>query len=251
MSAGAPGVEEVGFEAFGVRGRMRLPPGSVERIGEVLPPGATTGPPEADDAPFRWPPDETDTAIGALDAEIRAHIALNAPDHIFVHAAAVAIGDRAVVIPGRSFSGKSMLVAALVRAGATYYSDEFAVIDRAGAVLPYAKPISIREGYSTTGTDHPVESLGGTAGVGDARIHLVVVTHYAPGGVWQPTDATRGRGALALLSNTVPVRGRPAQAVASVARAVEHARVLIGPRGEAEPAAAAILDELAAHGRGS
>ena len=36
---------------------------------------------------------------------------------------------RAIVIPGRTFSGKSTLVAELVRAGATYYSDEYAVED--------------------------------------------------------------------------------------------------------------------------
>jgi uridine kinase len=41
-----------------------------------------------------------------------------------------------IAIPGRSFSGKTSLVTALVRAGAVYYSDEFAVIDRDGLVRP-------------------------------------------------------------------------------------------------------------------
>ena len=35
-------------------------------------------------------------------------------------------------------------MAALVRAGAEYYSDEFAPLDAGGLVHPFAKPLSIR-----------------------------------------------------------------------------------------------------------
>ena len=60
-------------------------------------------------------------------------------------------------LPGHSFSGKSTLVAALVRAGAVYYSDEFAVLDPDGFVHPYAKALSLD-------VARQVEELGGVAG---------------------------------------------------------------------------------------
>jgi hypothetical protein len=73
-------------------------------------------------------------ALGILDAELRMYIALNAPEHVFVHAGVVGVGERAIVLPGRSFAGKTTLVAALVRAGAEYWSDEYAVLDADGLV---------------------------------------------------------------------------------------------------------------------
>src|ERR687894_479249 len=51
--------------------------------------------------------------------------------------AVVARGGRALVRPGPSLSGKTTLVAALVRSGAAYLSDEFAVLDPEGRVHPY------------------------------------------------------------------------------------------------------------------
>ena len=65
------------------------------------------------------------------------HLAERARNRIFIHAGVVGWQGRAIVIPGRSFSGKSTLVAALLQAGATYYSDEFAVLDGRGYVHPF------------------------------------------------------------------------------------------------------------------
>ena len=67
------------------------------------------------------------------------------------------------MLPAPSFGGKTTLVAALVRAGAIYYSDEFAVLDEQGFVHPYAKPLSIR-GADNWQVNHSVASLGGVVG---------------------------------------------------------------------------------------
>jgi hypothetical protein len=69
---------------------------------------------------------------------MHTHIALHAPEHVFVQAGVVGVGERAMVLPGKSFAGKTTLVAALVRAGAEYWSDEYAVLDANGDVHPYA-----------------------------------------------------------------------------------------------------------------
>lgn len=185
-----------------------------------------------------------DVAVQALDAQLRARIALVAPDVIFVHAGVVAVDGHAIALPGRSFSGKTTLVAALVAAGATYYSDEFAVIASDGAVLPYAKPLSIRSDGDRYGAVTPVESLGGAAGEGPTRLALVADLMYRADADWAPRTLTPGAGALALLSNTVPARTRPAQVLAAASRAIGSAKVIAGDRGEADVTARLLLDEL-------
>ncbi|WP_157871812.1 hypothetical protein [Gloeothece verrucosa] len=101
-------------------------------------------------------------------------------DKLFVHAGVVGWRGRAIVIPGRSFSGKTTLAAALVKAGAIYYSDEYAVIDRDGLVHPYPRPLCIREGVGEQIKRRKcsVEELGGQAGTDPIPVGLVVHTKY-------------------------------------------------------------------------
>src|SRR5262249_47349881 len=84
------------------------------------------------------------TVLGAFGSDVALHVAEMAPDRVFVHAGVVGYQGRAILLPGRSFSGKTTLVVELVRAGAEYYSDEYAVLDTSGGVHPYSGPLSIR-----------------------------------------------------------------------------------------------------------
>ncbi len=90
------------------------------------------------------------TPIGLIQAaqqRNRAFIDTHARSHVLVHAGVVALGDCTLVIPGASESGKSTLVAGLVRSGWEYLSDELAVIDPLTLTLePYQRPISIDVG---------------------------------------------------------------------------------------------------------
>ena len=52
------------------------------------------------------------------------------------------------------------------------------------------------------------------------------MTTYRPGTEWRPEPLSPGRGALALLANTVPARERPAQALRALTRAVDGAILL-------------------------
>ncbi|MCW2959125.1 MAG: hypothetical protein JWP18_1928, partial [Solirubrobacterales bacterium] len=131
-----------------------------------------------------------------------------------------------------------------VAAGATYYSDEFAVIASDGSVLPYAKPLSIRSDGDRYGSVTPVEALGGAAGTAPIRLGLVTDLMYRSDAEWMPRRLTPGAGALALLSNTVPARTRPAQVLQASTRAIGGARVIAGDRGEADVTAGLLLDEL-------
>lgn len=231
--------DSIVFEAYGVTGEVV---GGPEGLEELLPPGWRPGAPEHVSQRF-----VDDGNRPALEAAIRAHVALNAPEHVFVHAGVAAIDGRAIVVPGSSFSGKTTLVAELVRAGGTYFSDEFAVLDAAGRVHPYAKPLSVRDGGFEQ-VDFPVGHFGGTASDVAAPVDVIAVTWYLPDAAWEPVTRQPADGALALLSHTVPARTRPAQALAAVRGAAEGATVLEGVRGDAAATARALLELLRARG---
>src|SRR6266851_8913285 len=82
-----------------------------------------------------------DEVLEAFESHVQLTVAEHAPRRVFVHAGVVGWNGRAIVIPGLSHSGKTTLVHQLVRAGATYYSDEYAVLDARGRVHPYARPL--------------------------------------------------------------------------------------------------------------
>ncbi len=252
------------FEAFGVPVEVVLGETGYEaELEQLLPPGWTHS--ELDGSAGRFGLRRTgtdsyevrigdepwlehasrDVALGMLDAQIRLHVAAHSRDWIFVHAGVVAWGGKALVIPGESFSGKTTLVVALVQAGATYYSDEYAVLDGEGRVHPYPRRLSIRGEGGATARKRPVDELGGVAAQASAELAAVAVTRYRPGTRWQPTRLSPGEGMLALLANTVPAQERPRESLRVLSRAVSGATVLEGDRGEAKPTAASLLRDLA------
>ena len=180
-------------------------------------------------------------ALSALEAELRQAVAAAARGWVFVHAGVVGWRGRAIVVPGRSGAGKTTLVAELVRAGATYYSDEFAVLDRRGRVHPFAKPLSIR-GEEGVAVSTPVAALGGRAGEGPLRPILFALAHHRPGGRFRPTRLSPGQALLAMLAHTVPVRRRPKASLHALQAALSRSLVIRGARGEAAATAQVLLD---------
>jgi len=182
--------------------------------------------------------------LESLESDLQLYVAERARRRLFVHAGVVGWRGKAVIIPGRSFSGKSRLVAELVRAGATYYSDEYAVIDSSGRVHPYARPLALRAEGSDRQTKYPAESLGIVTGSRPLPVGLVVACRYKRGANWRPRLLSQGQGALEMLANAVPARSNPKASLATIERVVSQAPVLKGPRGEAALAAASILKRL-------
>jgi hypothetical protein len=184
--------------------------------------------------------EDVDELLEALSADLRMYVAENARERIFVHAGVVGWRGQAILIPGRSFSGKSTLTAELVRAGATYYSDEYAVLDTRGRVHPFLKPLSLRHG-GVEQTDVPAEQLGGLPGDRPLPVGLIVVSRFKPEARWRPQALSAGQGVLELLANTVAARRQPALTLATLGKAVAGAGVLKSNRGEAALAAVDIL----------
>jgi hypothetical protein len=261
---GESAAESVAVEAFGVTVAVTADPQHFAAVRDFLPPGARPANHLPEHGRFALVEDTDDgllsivideepvmgsldrrLALGILDAELRMYIALNAPEHVFVHAGVVGVGERAIVLPGRSFAGKTTLVAALVQAGAGYWSDEYAVLDADGLVHPYPKPLSMRIDSTRATEERPVESLGGRAGDRPLPVALIAFTSYRPGAAWGLRPCTAGEGAIKLLEHSVAARSRPEQVLAAVRRAATDAVILEGDRGDADEAASTLLSRQA------
>ena len=174
-------------------------------------------------------------AIDALESDVQLFVAETAPHRVFVHAGVVALRDKAIVIPGRSFSGKTSLVAALVKAGAIYYSDEYAVLDERGLVHNYSRRLAIRKKTRVTRTKRfDVEALGGRKGTKPLPVSMVIVSKYREGARWRPRQLSDGEAALELMANTVSARRRPEAMLEAIRPVVSRATVFKGTRGETD-----------------
>jgi hypothetical protein len=256
--------ESVAVEAFGVTVAVTADPENFAAVSDFLPPRARPVRHSPEKGRFALVKDadggllsvmcdekqiagpfDLRLALGILDAELRMYIALHAPNHVFVHAGVVGVDGHAIVLPGRSFAGKTTLVAALVKAGAEYWSDEYAVLDADGLVHPYPKPLSVRINDTRETDEQPVEGLGGRAGDRPLPVAVIAFTSYRPGVAWAPRARTAGEGAVKLLEHSVAARARPEQVLAAVRRAATNAVVFEGERGDAPQAASALLSQQA------
>lgn len=211
----------------------------------------TRDPEDEDGDSWRLWQDGTEIARGTtleyilhgLESELKLYVAEWGKERIFLHAGVVGVHGKAVLLPGYSMAGKTTLVAELVRAGAAYYSDDFAVLDPLGMVHPFSTPLQVREHNTVEQTRWELDRLGGAAGSDPLPVGLVLLTHFQPGVRFRPRRVTPGRALLELLRYT-PARSRPHESIDTLERVVRSAVVLKGARGEVEAAARIVLDRL-------
>jgi hypothetical protein len=185
---------------------------------------------------------DLELAIWLMRTQMRRYVGHHSQSLIFVHAGVVAHQGRALLLPGHSFAGKSTLVAALVRAGAEYYSDEFALLDDGGRVSQYREPIQLRgpngRELLTIDSDRPRDPV---------PVGVVAITVYMPGASWSPRRLSTGEGVVALMEHASPAREKPAETLATLRRALEGAVILSGERGGADATAQLLMQALAAN----
>jgi hypothetical protein len=184
--------------------------------------------------------------LQSLESELQIFVAEFARERIFVHAGVVGWKGKALLLPGRSFAGKSTLVAALLRAGATYYSDEYAVLDEQGLVYPYLRRLSLREKEDTPPARRTAAELGAAQGTGPLPVGLVAFTKYQTGQRWQPRALSAGKAVVELLNNTVPSTTFPDRSMRALVQVPPRATSLKGLRGEAEETANLLLTQMPA-----
>jgi hypothetical protein len=179
-------------------------------------------------------------ALEALERDLLRYVGEHARNRVFVHAGVVGWRGRAILLPGRSMAGKSTLVAALLRAGADYYSDEYAVLDGRGHVHPDPRRLSLRLRGDLRRSAGP-EEFGSRAGTVPLPVGLVAVTRYHPGGRWRPRPVTPGQTVLELMNHSLAAQTQPQMVLATLHRAARTSRNLKTLRGEAEETAEALL----------
>ena len=181
-----------------------------------------------------------------FDSCLRITIAEYAVGQVFLHAGVVGWKGKAIVIPGNSFSGKTTLVAEMVKRGAEYYSDEYAVFDEKGMVYPFTRRLGMR---TQPGKAHSIdtmyitaEELGGTVGSSPIPVGVVLLTAFEKNTDWKPEFLTSGQGVLEMLSQTIPIRYAPEFSLNVLKKVATNAIIVKSPRFDAIAFAKFFLD---------
>ncbi len=187
----------------------------------------------------------SENKLDSLESKIRLTVAEFASDFVFLHAGAVAYQDKAIIIPARSFSGKTTLVAELAGRGLGYYSDEYAVIDKDGMLHPFTKQLSMRgiiNSYEQVDMD--VEEFGGRKAEKPINIGLILVSTYKKGSKFMPKLLSSGEGIIESIANSVSIRQNPEFVLKVLGKVMNQAKVVKTNRTEAKQFADKFLPYL-------
>jgi hypothetical protein len=157
-----------------------------------------------------------------------------------VHAGAVLWRERALLLPGVTHAGKSSLVAELLRQGATYFSDEYALIDSEGRVHAYPRPLLIRNGSPEQSPVLPSE-YNALIGEATAPVGWILSLEYLPESIWSVREVPQSEALLILLRNTPHILSESMGLVEVFQRAVARATCYAGRRPNADEAVNRIL----------
>jgi len=171
-----------------------------------------------------------DEILETLENVLLLTVASHSSERLFVHAGVVAWENEAILLPGSSGCGKTTLVRAMVAAGATYYSDEMALVDRSGCVHPFARRprIRTRPGQARIAVDIEPACVGSRP----LPVGAVLFTRFDPSAIWRPRTVPPGRALVHLLDQTVAPRREPQLALEVLSAIVGRARCFRGKRGE-------------------
>lgn len=172
--------------------------------------------------------------IEYLSSQIRITVAEYAESKVFIHAGAVGWNGGAIIIPGSSYSGKTTLVSELIKQGAEYYSDEYAVLDEKGFLHPYPKMLSMRgiiDEYSQV--DTLPEVFGAKIGKGPIPVKLILITEFEKKSRWNPQILKPGEGIMEILQHTIPIRFKPEFVLSVLKKTSSRAIIAKSKRGEA------------------
>jgi hypothetical protein len=234
-------------------------------VEHALPLGWSPSTPSADNRPFAFGRGRDGTYAVSIDGEVASrhetldlgvdglrhrllmHVLSTPRDRMYIHAGCVAVKGGAILLPGYAGAGKTTLVAALVQAGAVYYTDDYAPLDADGRVHPYPLPLWMTDPRKGLGRPHPPEELG--ARIGREPLEVSVVAEVVVGSEkWRVSSCGGSEAVLLLLRHAVNPQHQPEFALAAIRGAVAGARVLKGERGAAKEAATALLELAAANG---
>jgi hypothetical protein len=178
----------------------------------------------------------------AFEENLRWLVAERSPRRVFLRAGVVGWRDRAIVLPGGRGTGKSMLVRALVAAGATYFSDDYAVLE-GNLVQPYPS----RDPYCPPrgpGFSSWLQDLVAAREPRPVPVGVVLFAPYQPGAVFKPKLVSRGKSLLGMFKHAVAAQRNPNQVLRALEIVSRRCNALEGVRGDARTVAAYLLERL-------
>lgn len=157
-----------------------------------------------------------------LTDRIVFHIADKAENVHCLHAAAVAKGQGALVVPANSGAGKSTFTAWLTAEGFEYLTDELILVDADGALEGVARPIQIKF-HGLDAIDHllvtpelvqkgkfatalPVECLNGAPATNAKKLAVFVFPKYQKGTDFSFEKLSSADAGMRLMANHVNAR---------------------------------------------
>jgi hypothetical protein len=179
-----------------------------------------------------------DAAVGwdLVESELGLFAAERLDGLVAIHAAVLIHDGRAIVVPGPSYAGKTMLALAAMEAGIVVTSDEYALVDpRSGLVHGWPRPLRIRRG-----TGHVERRALPPSRNEPLPVASVAAIRYDPGG--PPIEPIgRSDAAIAVLENCVCGASRPADAFDAAVRITSESRAVAGCHADAGQALAQLL----------
>ena len=176
-----------------------------------------------------------------LNSMVRLHVAEKARNWVFIHAGVVGWRGFAIILPAMSHNGKTTLVSELIRLGADYYSDEYAVIDTSGLVHPFERDLSVRPPGSEIPIQVPPAEFGASIGSEPLPVGMVLLTKFESGAVFTPENQSVGIGIMETVPNVIPIRLNTDFSLKVLNTAFRRAIIIKSLRGEAQIAARSIL----------
>lgn len=177
-----------------------------------------------------------------LNGAIRAHVAAHAKSWVFIHAGVVEWRGKAIILPGQSHRGKTTLVSELIRFGAGYMSDEYAVLDADGLVHPFERDLGVRP--SAVDPPSPVDprEFGGIRTTTPVEAGMVAFTGYVEDGRWHPEEMTLGNAILESVPQVIPFSFNTEFVLKVLNTTFNRAIIVRSDRGEARDTAPKILE---------